>query len=255
MLPDLTAARTALETAQREAEEARALVETLAERVRDGAEDITGADIAAQRQLAELAGLRVTGAERKLAEAVKVDRDARCKRTVEAARALLAADSTAPILDAITAIRESVARLMAAVDSRNESIKAVGTQIAALDSELVASGAGDSLPLYRLYGGRGNAKHITVRDPDRGVLSADFLHVADLASSAVVSVLTAHPESRQMGERFPMDARAVRKVSEAVPGLADAWRCTDAEWQAMDSTGRHRAAIHGRQPLPEGAEG
>ncbi|MFE5296409.1 hypothetical protein [Streptomyces sp. NPDC056632] len=136
MLPDLDTARAALETAQREAEEARALVGALAERVRDGDDAVTGADINAQRQLAEFAELRVTAAERKLAAAVDAHRDARARAAAERIRALVAEDSTDALCDAAQAVVTAVRALVRAADERADAIRAVAIEGVALNEEL-----------------------------------------------------------------------------------------------------------------------
>jgi hypothetical protein len=129
-------AREQLETAQREATEARDLVDELAERVRDGDTDVTAEQMAGQKQLAELAELRVTAAERKLAEAVRVDLDARARATSDRIRALVDDDSTAPILDAARAVTAAVNRLLTVSAERHDTIRRVAIEGAALNEEL-----------------------------------------------------------------------------------------------------------------------
>lgn len=132
-----TEARTALDTARTEAEQAAELIEALAERVRGGDDDdVTAEQIASQRQLAELAGLRVTGAERKLAAAEATDRDARAKATAAAARKLLAQDDMQPLHDAVKAAVEAMEHLVTTTTARTERIHALAAQAVGLNEEL-----------------------------------------------------------------------------------------------------------------------
>ncbi|QQM42815.1 hypothetical protein [Streptomyces liliifuscus] len=259
--PDLTPeqAQERLETARTEAAEAAALIEELAERVREG-EDVTAEQLGAQRQLADLASLRVTAAERKLADAVKADRHARCTKAVEDARSLLDADDTAPIVDAVVTIREGVARLVDEVNARNARIDSAGSKLEALNGELSkAAGTLDdpgAWPLFDRYRARGDRRHITMRDPERGQGSVSSLSSIDLACAALLTTLSGDPNTVHLGARLPMPDSVVRQLGEKIPGLADAWRATPEEWaQARNTTAQTRGSQQGREPLREDVEG
>ncbi|MFD6973551.1 hypothetical protein [Streptomyces sp. NPDC059949] len=131
-----TEARIALDTARTEAEQARDLVADLAERVREGDEDVTGEQILAQRQLAELAGLRVEAAERKLVAAEDADRDARAKAIAAAARQLIDEDDLKPLLDATRDAVTALKHLLAVTAARTERIREVAVQAVHLNEEL-----------------------------------------------------------------------------------------------------------------------
>ncbi|MGW2580635.1 hypothetical protein ACWCYZ_04725 [Streptomyces virginiae] len=251
-----TEARTALDTATSEAEQARSLVAALTERVREGDEDVTGEQLAAQRQLAEFAELRVTGAERKLTNAIDADRHARCTEAVETARRLLDADDTRPVVDAVTAIRTAVVQLVDVVSARNADIEAAGSRLELLNDELGREagtlGERGSWPLFDQFQARGDRSHILVRDPKAGGRSATALSTIDLATAALMTVLCGDPNTMHFGERLRLPHDTVRALGEVVPGLADAWRTTPEEWAALHTTGQTRASQQGRDPRREG---
>ncbi|WCD86381.1 hypothetical protein KPP03845_102727 [Streptomyces xanthophaeus] len=131
-----TEARTALDTARTEAAQAAELIEALAERVRDGDDDVTAEQIATQRQLAELAELRVTGAERKLAAAETADRDARAKAIAAAARKLLDQDDMQPLLDAVRSAVTALGHLVDVTTARTERIHTLAVQAVEVNEDL-----------------------------------------------------------------------------------------------------------------------
>ncbi|MER6484105.1 hypothetical protein ABT264_11255 [Streptomyces virginiae] len=246
-------ARQALETARTEAAEAHDTVEALAERVRDGDDRVTPEELAGQRSLAELAGLRVEAAERKLATAIEADRHARCTQAAQAARDLLRADDTAPVVEAVTAIRAGLAQLVEAVNARNARIEAVGGNLDALNAELAQAagtlGMRGSWPLFDQYQVRGDRNHIAARDPKAGGRSATALSAIDLACAAVATVLYSDPNTMRYGDRLRIPSSLVRQLGEDVPGLADAWRATPEEWAALHTTGHTRGSEQGRSPF------
>ncbi|MFJ9939337.1 hypothetical protein [Streptomyces erythrochromogenes] len=150
-------AREALDTARTEAAEAHATVEALAERVRDGDEHVTPEELAGQRSLADLAGLRVEAAERKLAAAVGADRDARAKAVAAAARKLISQDDMQPVYDAAKAAVEALQHLVAVSEARTERIKAVSVEAVHINDELkaVARTAVEAAGKAELAQGRG----------------------------------------------------------------------------------------------------
>ncbi|MFE1344714.1 hypothetical protein [Streptomyces sp. NPDC058757] len=219
MLPDVTAARTALETAQREAEEARTLVDTLAEGVRDGAEDITGADIAAQRQLAELAGLRVTAAERKLKDAVAADLDARAQAAAGRVRALVAADSTTALCDAAQDVVAAVQALVRVADERASAIRDVAAEGVRLNEEL---GRSDNDPWpSRAYGFTAQTSpEASVTAVGEGRTTSVPVH--RILGAVLASALIEHGSTRSEVARVMEGAReGIRHTAEQA-GLTDA---------------------------------
>ncbi|MFD8948536.1 hypothetical protein ACFV0B_06745 [Streptomyces xanthophaeus] len=165
MTPD--EAREGLDTARTEAEQARDLVADLAERVREGDEDVTGAQILAQRQLAELAGLRVEAAERKLAAAEAIDRDARAKAIAAAARELISEDDTQPVIDAVRDAVAALEHLLAVTATRSARIHEVAEQAVQINDELksVARAAVEAEGKAQLANGRGIPIRQTPDDP------------------------------------------------------------------------------------------
>ncbi|MER6199820.1 hypothetical protein ABT234_20925 [Streptomyces sp. NPDC001586] len=155
MTPD--EAREGLDTARIEAEQARDLVADLAERVREGDEGVTGEQILAQRQLAELAGLRVEAAERKLTAAEDADRDARAKAIAAAARQLISTDDTQPVIEAVRDAVAALEHLLAVTATRTARIHEVAVQAVQINDELksVARAAVEAEAAASLAEGRG----------------------------------------------------------------------------------------------------
>jgi hypothetical protein len=160
-------ARTALDTARTEAEQAAELIEALAERVRGGDDDVTAEQIASQRQLAELAELRVTGAERKLAAAEATDRDARAKAIATAARKLISTDDTQPVIDAVRDAVAALEHLLAVAATRTARIHEVAEQAVRINEELksVATAAVEAEGKAELAEGRGIPIWYAADDP------------------------------------------------------------------------------------------
>ncbi|MFK0225894.1 hypothetical protein ACIQUL_09010 [Streptomyces sp. NPDC090303] len=222
MLPDVTDARTALETAQREAAEARALVDTLAERVRDGAEDITGEDIATQRQLAEFADLRVTAAERKLTAAVAADRDTRAQAAAARVRALVADDSTEALCDAARAVVAAVHVLVEAADERAAAIRDVAAEGSRINDEL-DRGDDDPWP-SRQYGFMAQTSPMpSVTAVGEGRATSVPAH--RLLGVVLASALLDHGSMRtEVGRAMQTPWHGIEAAAGNVAGLAEALR-------------------------------
>ncbi|KJY18389.1 MULTISPECIES: hypothetical protein [unclassified Streptomyces] len=235
-------AREALDTARTEAEQARGLVADLAERVREGDEDVTGEQILAQRQLAELAGLRVEAAERKLAAAVGADRDARAKAVAAAARKLISQDDMQPVYDAAKAAVEALQHLVAVSTARTERIKAVSVEAVIINDELkaVARAAaaagmtpGGAMPIRyeaeepwpsAAYGFRGQTFPPTVTVLGEGTATA--VRPGRMAASVLALALT---DDRQLAgearEVFNASfSSTIERLMAEVPGLDEVLR-------------------------------
>lgn len=246
-------AREQLDTARREAREAATLGEELRERVRSG-EDITAAQLAAQDQLAELAQLRITAAERKLAEAQKADLDARATAIRDDVRDLIDEDSTAAIVTAARGVMTAVAALVSASATREAAIREVATAAESMNAEL--GWTPGNMPATDRYGFRGQASTLPISAMSLGEGRVVAVPVGEVLGAALSAVLVGQSEERHRArEILGFPGENTKRVLEGVPGLADALRFTAEEWQALDQRARYEASQQGRRPLPEGVEG
>lgn len=219
MQPDLTPAqaREQLETARREAAEATSLVTELADRVRDGDTDVTAEQMAGQKQLAELAQLRITAAERKLAAAVSADLDARARATADRARALVDEDSTAPVLDAVRAVAGAVRTLMQVSADRHDAIRQVATEGVLMNEEL---GRSDNEPFpSRAYGFMASTL------PELNITAVDQGHARAIPAGRVLGlVLRAvldRDSQRKATEMLGLSVEGLARHTDAIAGLAE----------------------------------
>jgi hypothetical protein len=241
--PDTTVA-----DAQAEAAEAADLLAALTDRVRAGDESITASELAAQKQLAEFATLRVEAAQRRHAADLEGARASTARAAVDAARGLLAPASIAPLVDAVTAVKNAVADLIAFVDDRNARIAEIGTTLSTISQELAAYGATGLWPTER-YGIRSDGQSVTV-------LGAGHVHrvsAGQLAAAALVvgldgAVEPVQAEADARGLLGGLVDAQVRKLGEELPALADAWRYTPEEWATAGQRQRYRATEQGRRP-------
>lgn len=246
---------TAVTTAEQEAAEAQALVDALAERVRDGNTDVTPDQLAAQQQLADFAQLRVEAARRHQARASEDSRVRRAEAARTAGQHLLNEDGARDIVAATVAAAAAMAELARVVEARNAHIAEVGATLAGLDGELTVQGADGSFP-SRKYGVWGDPTAVVVQ----GVGRADRLRVGDLAAAVVAVGLGSGPEgygawSSAANLLNGVVSQAVKKLGEDVPGLAAAWRYTPQQWAAAGQRERHEASEQGRRPIAEPTAG
>ncbi|MEV6752374.1 hypothetical protein [Streptomyces sp. NPDC051214] len=240
-------AREQLDTARREATEAAALIDTLAERVREGDSEITGEQMAGQKQLAELAELRVTAAERKLAEAQRVDLDARARAVGDRARTLVADDSTEGIVDAAGDVLEAATRLLALSAARDATIREVANDAVAMNEQL---GRSDRNPWpSRDYGFMGqNFPPVGVTAVGQG--RAEAVHAGAVLGAILAAALAGQSEAqRRASEILGLRGESTKRVLDSVPGLAAALRYDRAAWDKLPQDVRNEAARQGRQPL------
>ncbi|GAA1557081.1 hypothetical protein GCM10009731_09300 [Streptomyces globosus] len=241
-----TEARTALETARTEAEQAREVVELLAERVRDGAADVTAEELASRRGLAELAELRVTAAERKLAAALAADLDARARAMGDRIRALVDEDTTAPLIDAVRAVMAAVQDLAAAAADRTGKIRTAAMDGVALNDEL---GRSQDNPFpSRTYGYMAQSSpSATITALDGG--SATAFPVGNLLGLALAAALPGdHDVRRSLVETLTRPPEGIEHLARGVPGLPEALRIDRETWETLPPAAQREAARQGRQP-------
>lgn len=241
-------AREQLETARREATEAASLIDTLAERVREGDSEVTAEQMAGQKQLAELAELRVTAAERKLVQAQRADLDARARAVGDRARALVAEDSTEDIVDAAAAVLEAATRLLTLSGERDAAIREVANDAVQINEQL---GRSDNNPWpSRDYGFMGQSYPPGVSAVGHG--RAESIHAGAVLGAILAAALAGQSEAqRRAAEILRVPAESTRRVLDNVPGLAAALRYDRAAWEKLPQQVRGEAARQGRQPLPD----
>jgi hypothetical protein len=239
-------AREALDTARHEAREAAGLVDSLAERVRDGDAEVTAEQMASQKQLAELAELRVTGAERKLDAAQEADLDARARAVADRARALVGDDSTDAIVAAAGAVVEATRLLIAASADRDEKIRKVADDAVRINEELGRSP--DNPWPSRDYGFLGqNFPPVGITAVGQG--RAESLHAGAVLGAILAAALAGESETqRRAGEILGLAAESTQRILGSVPGLTAALRYDREEWDQLPPLVRSEAARQGRQP-------
>ncbi|MGW7196000.1 hypothetical protein [Streptomyces chryseus] len=255
-------------TAEHELTEARALLDALTERVRDGDPDITPDQLAAQRELIGFAELRVTAAQRKHAAGVAADREQRGQAIGQAARELLDADDTQPILDAVQAAVDALRHLARVAGDRNDSIASVAKDVVAMNEELRGEAEAEnrrlaeaaaksrtgsvlpdvpSWPVDR-FGVRAQTWPASVTVLHQG--RTQHVHSGELAAAALHMALLgdAGQQERARVALAGQPNLTIGRVTQQVPGLADALRYTLEEWQAATPEERRDVFAQGRQP-------
>ena len=237
-------AAAAVTDAKTEAEEARQLVDALADRVRDGDQDVTPEQLAGQKQLAEFARLRLDAAHRQHARAATEAREARAQRAADAGRDLLDADDTQPILDAARAALDALTTLVRVARERNDAIRAAGVQLDTANAELLQAGEPGPFPIRR-FGVTGDANVVIV--PGTGRTAT--VHPGHLVGAMAHLALTGDGwEQRNAREVVGGLDAGVQRIGEEVPGLAEAWRVTPEEWAAAPQDARAQIIEQGRRP-------
>lgn len=243
MPPDLVA------DAKREATEQQQAAEALAERIRNGDQDVTAEQLAAQRQLADFAQLAVTGAERRKAALAAADRDRRATVAADAVKQLLAEDDAQPLLDAVLTARDAMKHLVQLAADRTAAVRAAAHDVVVINEEMRGAGAAGHWPIDR-FGVRASDAYppnVTVLGKGR----ATPVPPGELAAAVLLLSLGSHPNGRHEAAQMlnGLADAMVKNLGEAVPGLADAWRATPEEWQAAQGTSRTRINEQGRQPV------
>lgn len=211
-------ARQQLDTAQREADEARGLVEDLRERVRNG-DDVTAEQLGSQQQLAELAQLRVTAAERKLKAALAADVDARAHATADRIRDLVADDSTEPILDAVLAVTGAVRALLRVTGERHAAIRQVAVEGVAVNEEL-GRNPDEPWPSRAYDFMAQTTPELSVTAVGQGAARA--IPAGRVLGVVLRAVLEDGTVRRQTTEMIGLSAEGLARHTAAVPGLAEA---------------------------------
>jgi chromosome segregation ATPase len=213
-------ARKALATAKQEKREADGLADALAEQVRAGATDVTPKKLADARQLAEFAELRITAAERKIADAEEADRHARAEQAAAEARDIATDDDLSELAPHVQAVVDAIASLVAVAEARDSRIRRVGNSLRLLGHELASLDPTTNLVMRARYGVEGDAQKITVYDPPIKVESIRPAHLV----AAAVGIGTGRTHYAELREAFEVIEFMVPRVCEQVPALAEITR-------------------------------
>ncbi|MEU7581957.1 hypothetical protein AB0B50_30715 [Streptomyces sp. NPDC041068] len=112
----------AVEQAEQQAAEAERALTAMEERVRDGDEDVTPAQLAAARELGRFARLRAEAAHRKAERTAAKAAETERRRTTERALALLAEQPPQALATQYAAARDALAEFIAASDAFDDAV-------------------------------------------------------------------------------------------------------------------------------------
>ncbi|MBT2391643.1 hypothetical protein J7E87_19945 [Streptomyces sp. ISL-1] len=217
-------ARTALAAAKQEKTEAQQLGGALAERVRSGDPEVTPKQLAEAKQLAEFADLRITAAQRKLAEAEEADRRARAEEVAAVARDIAGDDDPRELAACVRAVVDATAALVAVAQARDSRIRTAGRTLRRIDLELSALDASTNRAMRDRYGVEGSALAITVHEPYARVESVR--PAAIVAAAVGLGAGTDH--YAELREAFGVIEFMVPRVLTQMPPLDAALNDADA---------------------------
>lgn len=210
-------------TAAAELAEARALLDTMTERVRDGDLDVSPEQLATQRELIAFAELRVEAAQRKETRIRAEERTALAGAAREAAEQLLTGPSTDEIAAAAREAVTALARLAGLVYGRNERIAEIGSTLVQLDDDLKAAGETTGAWGTRKFGVWGNRDSVTVDGTGR----AEAIPMGRLSVAVTVAGLGQGDAGRTAQEQHMkaftgLRHTAVQHLLDTFPALRDA---------------------------------
>jgi hypothetical protein len=245
-----------LPTAQAELAEAKAALEALQERVRDGDQDVTPEQLATQRELISFAELRVEAAQRTETRFREEEWAALGAATKKAAGQLIAGAGMDEVADAARAAADAIAHLAALAQARNGQIEEIGTTLARLDNDLAAATDAEqnSGPwASRRYGVWGDRSRVVVD----GLGNASALDIGRLTMLAIVAGLGSTDEGlraqTQHGNSFHgLRNMTIRELLKQYPQLTDAFAVTPEQFAAASTRGRYELSEQGRHPTPQG---
>ncbi|MFI1726898.1 hypothetical protein [Streptomyces sp. NPDC020489] len=242
-----------LATAQAELVEAKAALETLTERVANGDEDVTPAQLQAQKELISFAELRVEAAQRTAARMREDERVSLANAAKTAATGLINGTGMDDIADALGTAVTALSALAGLVEARNAELDEVAVSLADLDDDLKVSQAAD-VWASRRYGIWGDRTRVNVD----GVGKADRLDLGDLTVAVVLAALTGTANGREAITRHRQRVAglpnlAVRKLVDDIPEFAAELRVSSQQFAAADARGKADISEQGRRPLPEAA--
>lgn len=249
-----TDARTALAEAEDEKHEAEALAAALAEKVRAGDTSVKAKDLTAARELAEFADLRIEAARRKLAQAAEDDRQARARLVADEVNRLLDEDDPREVPAAVRQVADAVRSLAQLAAARRARLADMGARVGAIAQELHAAHPerGERNRIMRETYGVGADRFgdkVATFAPHRVATSAT---VGELLAAAVALGTPDLADLQELRNIVGGVDPGTGRAFAAVPALADDWRLTTEEWQALPTEERRRAhSLHLAPPRDE----
>ncbi|MFI9063239.1 hypothetical protein ACIGQE_15355 [Streptomyces sp. NPDC053429] len=210
-------------TARQELNEARATLAALTERVREGDDNVTPEQLAAQRELIAFAELRVEAAQRKETRVRAEERGALAGAAREAAEQLVTGPGMDDVVAATRAAVDALAHLAGLVRERNARIEEIGTTLVQLDEDLKAAGEATGPWGTRRFGVWGDREAV-VAD---GVGRAAVLPMGRLSVAVTVAGLGDSPTGRLAQDQHMKAFTGLRHATvqhlvDTFPALRDA---------------------------------
>ncbi|WP_327169213.1 hypothetical protein [Streptomyces subrutilus] len=197
------------DTAAAELAEARALLATMTERVREGDPYVTPTQLATQRELIAFAELRVEAAQRKETRVRAEERAALAGAAREAAEQLLTGPGTEEIAAATRDAVDALARLAGLVQARNERIVEIGSTLVQLDEDLKAAGEVTGPWGTRKFGVWGNRDGVMVD----GIGRAEVVPMGRLSVAVTVAGLGEDNPGRAAQEQHMKSFNGLRHTT------------------------------------------
>lgn len=209
--------------AVQELDEARATLAALTERVRDGDENVTPEQLAAQRELIAFAELRFEAAQRKETRVRAEERAALAGAARDAAEQLLTGPGMDDIATATRAAVDALAHLARLVEDRNGRIAEIGTTLVQLDGDLQAAGEVAGPWGTRKFGVWGDREGVAVDGVGRAVV----LPMGRLSVAVTVAGLGDSPAGRLAQDQHMKGFTGLRHATvqhlvDTFPALHDA---------------------------------
>ncbi|MGW0596115.1 hypothetical protein ACWD11_03105 [Streptomyces sp. NPDC002776] len=235
-------AAAAIRTAHDEKEQAEQAAAALEERVLNGDQDVTAAQLAEARQAVTFAELRITAAERKHAEAQQAALQESARRVAEQAVSVVADDDADELADAMREAVTAIGRLCSIAQQRHEVISGLGAQMRGITDQF----GGDFRVMRERFGVAGDREQIVVYQPRTVVRT---VQPAVLLAAAVRLGVDSHALAYGIGSALESPDQRVKQTFTAVPVLADAWRYSPEQYAQLTPEQRRDALALDRQPL------
>jgi hypothetical protein len=239
-------AAAAIRTAHEEKERAEQAAAALEERVLNGGQDVTAAQLAEAHQAVRFAELRITAAERQHAAAQDAARHATAHAVAERAISLVGNEDAGELADAMREAVAAIGRLCAIGQQRHDLITGLGRELTAITDQF----GGDFRIMRERYGVAGDREQVIVYNP-RTV--ARTVQPAVLLAAAVRLGTNSHALAYGTGAALESPDQRVKQTFAAVPVLADAWRYSPDEYAQLTPEQRREALATDRQPLAQDA--
>jgi hypothetical protein len=234
-------AAAAIRTAHDEKEKAEQAAAALEERVLNGDQDVTAAQLAEAHQAVRFAELRITAAERKHAEAQQAALHETARHIAERAVSVAANDDAGDLTDAMREAVAAIGRLCTIAQQRHETITGLGGELITITDQF----GGDFRVMRERFGVAGDREQVVVYEPRTVVRT---VQPAVLLAAAVRLGTNSHALAYGTGAALESPDQRVKQTFAAVPVLADAWRYSPEEYARLTPEQRIDALNTDRQP-------